>query len=169
MRQPHAHGVHCVVRKTSWRTVGLSFNLGLGEFPKTDPDPSTGSAWPGSPVRLPCSCDSSTHKRCGPCTKYTVGLTVRLDGPTALLVLPDIDTGSHITPDISSHFYSHIVTVSLEKKISGPKGGFQTPWTPPLDSLLRTNIKVGSDANTCPPPPKKKGLAPDIFSNSAGN
>ena len=28
------------------------------------------------------------------------------------------------------------------------------------------NIKVGSEANT--PPPKKKGLAADIFSSSAG-
>ena len=32
MWQPHAHGVHCFVRKMSWRTVGLSSNLGLGEF-----------------------------------------------------------------------------------------------------------------------------------------
>ena len=45
-------------------------------IPKADPDPSTGSTWPGNPVRLPCSGDSSAHKRCGPWTKYTVGLTV---------------------------------------------------------------------------------------------
>ena len=98
MWQPHAHGVHRFVRKTSWCAVGLSSNAGLG----IDLDPSTGSAWPGSPVRLPCSSDSSAHKRCGPWTKYTVDLTVRLDGPSALT--SDIDTGNHITPDISSHF-----------------------------------------------------------------
>ena len=34
MWQLHAHGVHRFVRKTSWCTVGLSSNLGLGEFPR---------------------------------------------------------------------------------------------------------------------------------------
>ena len=34
MWQPHAHGVHGFVRKTSWCTVDLSSNLGLGEFPR---------------------------------------------------------------------------------------------------------------------------------------
>ena len=34
MWHPHAHCVHRFVRKTSWCTVGLSFNLGLGEFPR---------------------------------------------------------------------------------------------------------------------------------------
>ena len=98
--QSHAHGVHCFVRKTSWCTVGLSFNLGLGEFPRLTLTPVL--AVPGleaHAVRLPCSCDSSAHKRCGPCTKYTVGLTVRLDGPTALLVLPHIDEGFYRNSD----------------------------------------------------------------------
>ena len=34
MWQPHAHGVHRFVRKTSWCTVGLSSNLGLGKIPR---------------------------------------------------------------------------------------------------------------------------------------
>ena len=69
MWQPHAHGVHPFVQKLLWYTVGLSSNLGLGEFPRLTLTPVL--AVPG--LEAQCSCDSSAHKRCGPWTKYTVG------------------------------------------------------------------------------------------------
>ena len=84
MWQPHDHDVHRFVPNTSRCTVGLSSNLGLGEFPRLTLTPVL--AVPGLEAQcgLPYSCYSSAHKRCGPWTKYTAGLTVRLDGSTAL-------------------------------------------------------------------------------------
>ena len=55
MRQPHAHGVHCFVRKMSWCTVGLPFNLGLAEFPRPTLTPVL--AVPG--LEAQCGCHAA--------------------------------------------------------------------------------------------------------------
>ena len=55
MWQPNAHGVHCFVRKTSWCTAGLSFNLGLREFPRLTLTPVL--AVPG--LEAQCGCHAA--------------------------------------------------------------------------------------------------------------